>query len=333
MTKPSTWSYGRLVLGCGIFGGIGGTPQLVGRGMDERAAFETMDETVELGITLFDTAEAYARGASEIMIGRWLAQRGSDATGKVLLATKVAPGYLSGDTEARLDAAFLETRFSSSLQRLGVDSIELLYTHRPDDATPIEDTLEGLEAIRASGRCRRLGACNVDAVQLTTALDAAQRLGIQGYQVGQNQYSLLQPEQQRAVRSVCADRDVAFIAYSPLAAGALTGKYPRDGELPPDSRLALRPDGTEELLTPAVHDAIDRLRNAADGRGIDCGALALAWLLHQTDVSAPIIGPARLTPHLGLAARALDVSLSDAEVTEIESWFASATPVGRPQAA
>jgi aryl-alcohol dehydrogenase-like predicted oxidoreductase len=322
MTKPSVWSYGPLVLGCGLFGGIGGTPHLVGRGMDEQAAFETMDEAVELGITLFDTAEAYARGASETMIGRWLARRPPEATGKVLLATKVAPGFLSGDTEARLDAAFLETRFADSLQRLGVDSIELLYTHRPDDATPIEDTLEGLEAIRASGRCRRLGACNVDAVQLTTALDAAERLGIQGYQVVQNRYSLLQPEHEHAVRSLCADRDVAFTAYSPLASGALTGKYPRDGELPPDSRLALRPDGNEQLLTPAVHDAIDRLRDVADSRGTECGAVALAWLLHRTDVSAPIIGPARLTPHLGLAAGALDVSLSDREVIEIESWFA-----------
>jgi aryl-alcohol dehydrogenase-like predicted oxidoreductase len=251
-----------------------------------------------------------------------LTQRPSKATGKVLLATKVAPGFLSGDTEARLDAAFLDTRFSNSLQRLSVDGIELLYTHRPDDATPIEDTLEGLEAIRASGRCRQLGACNVDAVQLTTALDAAERLGIPGYQVVQNQYSLLQPEEQHAVRSVCADRDVAFTAYSPLASGALTGKYPRDGELPADSRLALRPDGNEKLLTPATHDAIDRLRNAADGHGVECGALALAWLLHQADVSAPIIGPARLRPHLGLAASALDVSLSDDEATEIASWFA-----------
>jgi aryl-alcohol dehydrogenase-like predicted oxidoreductase len=325
VTKPPLWSYGRLVLGCGTFGGIGGTPQLVGRGMDERAAFETMDEAVELGITLFDTAEAYAGGASEIMIGRWLAERASEATSQVRIATKVAPGYLSGDTGARLDAAFVETRFSGSLRRLGVASVELLYTHRPDDATPIEDTLESLEAIRASGRCRQVGACNVDVVQLTIALDAAQRLGIEGYRVVQNRYSLLQPEQERAVRSMCADRDIAYAAYSPLAGGALTGKYRRDGGLPPDSRLALRPDGTEELLTPAVHDAIDRLRDAADRRGVDCGALALAWLLHQRDVSAPIVGPARLTPHLALAARALSVSLSDGEVTEIESWFASTT--------
>jgi 1-deoxyxylulose-5-phosphate synthase len=157
------------------------------------------------------------------MIGRWLAQRPSEAIGEVRLATKVAPGFLSGDEEAR---------------------------------------------------------------------------------------------------PVCADREVAFTAYSPLASGALTGRYPRDGELPADSRLALRPDGNEKLLTPAVHDAIDRLRDAADGHGVECGALALAWLLHQTDVSAPIIGPARLRPHLGLAASALDVSLSDDEAAEIASWFA-----------
>lgn len=329
VTTP-IWSYGRLVLGCGTFGGIGGSPQLVGRGLDERAAFEALDEAVGLGITLLDTAERYAGGASEIMIGRWLAERDSQVTGSVRIATKVAPGYFGG-SDARFDAAFLETKFAGSLQRLGVESVELLFTHAPDDATPIEETLEGLEAIRASGRCRQLGACNVDAAQLTAALDAAQRLGISGYQVVQNGYSLLQPEQDRAVRSICAERDVAFTPYSPLAGGALTGKYRRNAGPPPDSRLALRPDGVDELLTPAVHDAIDRLREAAEGRhGVDCGALALAWLLHRSDLGAPVIGPARRAPHLALAASALAVALSDAEVTEIASWFASATAAGRP---
>ena len=325
VTTPPFWSFGRFVLGCGTFGGIGGSAKLVGRGLDEPSAFATMDEAVRLGITLFDTAERYAGGASEIMIGRWLAERDSTVTDRVRLATKVAP--LDGDEPGgRFNAAFLDKKFSGSLQRLGVDTVEFLLTHAPDDGTPIEATLEGLEAIRASGRCRYVGACNVDEVQLTAALDAAERLGISGYQVVQNGYSLLQPQHDHAVRSLCAERGLAFTPFSPLAGGALTGKYQRGISPPPDSRMALRPDGVDELLTPAVYDAIERLRSDAESRhGVECGALALAWLLHHREVTAVVTGPARGAPHLELAARAVDVDLSDADFAEIESWFASDT--------
>jgi aryl-alcohol dehydrogenase-like predicted oxidoreductase len=325
VSTPAFWSYGRFVLGCGTFGGIGGSPELIGRGLDEKAALSTMDEAVSLGITLFDTAERYAGGASEVAIGRWLAERDSDVTGRVRLATKVAPPHADGSA-GRFDTPFLEQKFSGSLDRLGVDAVEVLLTHAPDDDTPIEDTLEGLEAIRASGRCQLLGACNVDAVQLSSALDAAERLGVKGYEVVQNGYSLLQPEDDQAVRTICTERGLAFSPYSPLAGGALTGKYRRGVPPPPDSRLALRPDGVDEMLSANIYDAIDHLRALAENRhGVECGALALAWLLLHPEVTAPVIGPSRQPPHLLLAAQALRVTLTDTDFTEIESWF---TPGG-----
>jgi aryl-alcohol dehydrogenase-like predicted oxidoreductase len=312
------------VLGCGTFGGIGGSAKLVGRGLDQPSAFATMDEAVGLGISLFDTAESYAAGASEIMIGRWLVERGSVVADRVRLATKVAPPDFSG-SGGRFNADFLEEKFSGSLQRLGVDSVEVLLTHAPDDSTPIEETLEELEAIRESGRSRSVGACNVNAMQLNAALGAAARLGIVGYEIVQNGYSLLEPDGDRVVRSICVERGMAFTPFSPLAGGALTGKYQRDSAPPPDSRMALRPDGVDELLTPAVFDAIDRLRSDADHRHrTACGALALAWLLHHHEVTAVVAGPARRAPHLELAAHAVEVDLSDEEFAEIESWFASA---------
>jgi len=324
MSGPSTWIHGGLVLGCGTFGGIGGSAKLVGRGLDEPSAFATMDEAVGLGISLFDTAESYAAGASEIMIGRWLVERGSVVADRVRVATKVAPPR-SDRSGGRFNGAFLEEKFSGSLQRLGVDSVEVLLTHAPDDSTPIEETLGGLEAIRESGRCRSVGACNVSASQLTAAFGAADRLGIIGYEVVQNGYSLLDPDGDRAVRSICVERGLAFTPFSPLAGGALTGKYQRDASPPPDSRLALRPDGVDELLTPAMFDAIDRLRSDADQRHkTSCGALALAWLLHHREVTAVVAGPARRAPHLELAAHAVDVDLSDEEFAEIQSWFAFA---------
>jgi aryl-alcohol dehydrogenase-like predicted oxidoreductase len=123
---------------------------------------------------------------------------------------------------------------------------------------------------------------------------------------------------------MCAERDLAFTPFSPLAGGALTGKYQRDVAPPPDSRMALRPDGVDKLLTPAAYDAIDRLRSEAERRhGVECGALALAWLLDHREVTAVVTGPARGSPHLDLAAQAADVVLSDADFAEIESWFAS----------
>jgi aryl-alcohol dehydrogenase-like predicted oxidoreductase len=182
------------------------------------------------------------------MIGRWLAERDPAVTGRVRLATKVAPPYVDGPG-GRFDAAFPEEKFSGSLQRLGVNAVELLLTHAPDDGTPIDETLEGLEAVRSGGRCRLVGACNVDAGQLRAALDAAEWLGIGAYQVVQNGCSLLQPEDGREVRSICAERDLAFTPFSPLAGGALTGKYRRDAIPPPDSRMALRSDGVDEMLT------------------------------------------------------------------------------------
>ena len=328
MSTPPFWTYGNIVLGCGTFGGIGGSVKLVGHGLDEAAAFATMDEAVALGITVFDTAESYAAGASERMMGRWMTERDLAVTGRVRLLTKVAPPWVAA-AGRRFDGAFLEEKFSGSLERLGVDAVDLLLTHAPDDDTPIEVTLEGLEAIRASGRCRYLGACNVDAGQLTAALEAAERLGIGGYQVIQNGYSLLVPADERAVRSICVDNGLAFMAFSPLAGGVLTGKYQRGVAAPADSRLALRPDGVDALLTPAAFDAIDRLRSEAKGHhGVACGALALGWLLHHPDVIAVVSGPSRRPPHLGLAAQAAGITLSDADYTEIEAWFASAQEDG-----
>ena len=142
------------------------------------------------------------------------------------------------------------------------------------------------------------------------------------YEVVQNPFSLLRPDDERAVRSLCAERGVAFTPYSPLAGGALTGKYQRGAAFPAGSRLALRPDGVDEMLTPAAYGSIDRLRGAAEDRhGVECGALALACLLHHPDVSAAVVGPSRHAPHLGLAVQARNVVLSQSEFGEIASWF------------
>ena len=306
----------------GGFGGIGGSRELIGRGLDEAAAFATLDEAAGLGIVLLDTAERYASGASEVLIGRWLASQTRSTTETVRIATKVAPSWVDGPG-GPFDLSYIDERFCGSLDRLGVDTVEILMTHAPDAETPIEETLEALETIRASGRCVHVGACNLDAGGLSEALDAAQRLSIVGYEVVQNEYNLLTVDDEAATRSICTERGVAFTAYSPLAAGVLTGKYTRDTEPAPNSRLALRPDAAG-LLTDSVHDAIDRLRAcAANNYAVECGALALAWVARHPDVIAPVVGPSRLSPHLSLAKQALDVELTATHFSEIAQLFST----------
>ena len=307
---PTTdFDLGRLIVGCGTFGGIGGSKSLIGKGLDETAAFASLDEAAALGVTMLDTAESYADGTSETMMRGWFAARDTDRTGPMRVTTKVAPA-LPGAGYQPFDATFIEGKFSGSLARLGVDRVDTLLIHAPDEHTPADVTLAAMEAVRATGRCAHLGACNLDAAQLTATLDAADRMGVSGYEVIQNGFSLLSPDDDGELRSICRERGILYTAFSPLAGGVLTGKY-RRGEPPPaDSRLALRPDGFDELLTPAIHDAIDFLNSTATELGTSCGALAMAWLLHHPDVAAPIAGPGRMSPHLGLAGEALEIRLS-----------------------
>ena len=126
------------------------------------------------------------------------------------------------------------------------------------------------------------------------------------------------------MRSICRERGLAFSAYSPLAGGVLTGKYRRDEPPPPGTRLDLRPEGFDQLLTPAVHDAIHGLAAAAEARGVSPGALALAWLIHHDDVTALITGPGRTAPHLTVAAEALRVELDHETASELTEAFCSA---------
>lgn len=282
-----------------------------------------IDEAVALGVTMLDTAEVYAAGASETIIGRWFATRPRSMAPAVRIATKVAPPWFHNSDE-RLDSAYIAGAFERSLERLGTDRVELLMIHAPDDTTPVEDTIEALEAIRASGRAVRIGACNLDAAHLHAALDAAEKLGVAGYQVIQNGFNLLFVNQDRDVQAICAERGLAYTAYSPLGGGVLTGKY-RPGEPPPEgTRLASFPQSYPELLTPAVHDAIEQLRRAAIDRGWSCGALALAWVLHHDAVTACIPGPARTAPHLAVADEALRCEVDADLHAEITDWFLTA---------
>lgn len=323
------WPYGSVVFGCGNFGGIGGAHDFVGKGMGEEASLASMDEAAELGITLFDTAERYAKGESERIVGRWFASRPLSVTGPVRISTKVGPPWVDG-RDGRFELPYIERIFSGSLERLAVDAVEILYTHAPDDhpqrpsgyqPVGIEVTLEALETIRASGRAQRLGASNIDADQLRAAIDAAERVGVRGYEVIQNGYNLLDPNGDAEVRRIATQHGIAYTAYSALASGVLTGKYRRNTAPPAGSLVDV---GYLDPVSPSRHDALDRMRAAAEDRGTTTGALALAWLMSRRDVTAITTAPSRTSPHLSLVDEALGLKVRREEANAWAAWFIDA---------
>jgi aryl-alcohol dehydrogenase-like predicted oxidoreductase len=314
----------QVFLGCGTFGGIGGARHLVGCGLARDAAFATLDEALALGIDVLDTAERYANGESERTIGAWLRHRPQEVTRGVRIATKVAPPMVDGVDGTPFDRVYIERKLQTSLERLGVERVTFYLSHGPDKATPIEETVEGFAAVVESGRAAHVGCCNAGAAELIEALDTADRLGVPGFEWVQNSFSLLSPIDDREVRAVCRERGLGYTPFSPLAGGVLTGKYQRGEPFPEGTRMALRPEAHAELMTDAVHDALDQLRDAATVRAVSCGALALAWMMAHPACTAPIVGPSRAAPHLGHVAEALKLELTADEHALFATWFEAA---------
>ena len=298
---------GRLILGCGNFGGIGSAPAFFGQGESEEEAFAIMDAAWSLGIRDFDTADAYGGGRSETWIGRWRARTGNDPT----LTTKVFHSVEGDPDDHGLSRERILRQIDGSLGRLGVDQVDMYLIHEPDPATPIDETLDALEEVRRAGKVKAIGASNVDVAWLEEAGDRVQWV--------QNSYSLLDRELDD-VPTYCADHGIGFSPFSPLAGGWLAGKYRRGEAPPPGSRMTMRPEPYLHLDADTVYDGLDRLADAAAQRGIDMPTLAFAWLLTDPRIAAVVVGPRR-PGHLDPAIAALEVELSPAERDELASFF------------
>jgi aryl-alcohol dehydrogenase-like predicted oxidoreductase len=312
-----------VILGCGTFGGIGGAKALIGRGLNREEAVATLNESVTLGINVLDTAERYAGGESELVIGEWLSQQQASVVSELHIATKVAPPSADGDVGKRFDREFILGKLAMSLERLSVDSVSFYLSHAPDPETPIEQTLEGFAAAIESKQVRHIGCCNVDGDQLRTALEASDRLGLPAFEWVQNGFSLLSPKAYDEVRNICTERNLGFTPFSPLAGGVLTGKYRRGEPFPAESRMALYPGGIDRLLTDEIFDAIDQLEAEARRRGVSTAALALAWVLAHPQCTASVVGPSRAAPHLSHVAQALKIGLTPQLMSVITGWFSA----------
>ena len=300
----------RIVLGCGNFGGIGSAPAFFGQGESEHEAFAIMDAAWERSITAFDTADAYGGGRSETTIGRWLASRGRRPVITSKTYNPMAVGADHGLSRSRM-----ERQIATSLERLGVDWIDLYLAHDFDAETPLAETVEAFESLVERGLIRAWGVSNFDARRLEATLAIARPALVQ------NSYSLLERGDEREVLPLCIEHGIAYEAFSPLAGGWLTGKYRREEPAPPGSRMTLRPEPYEHLRSGAVFDALDRLEREARERGAGRAALAIAWVLAQPGVTAVVVGPRR-PEHLDAAIEAIEVSRLAQDLDELGRIFA-----------
>ncbi len=299
-----------LGLGCGGFGGVGSAPELFGKGEDKETAFALMNHAWEMGINYFDTADSYGGGVSETIIGAWLKER--KLRDRLILSTKVGYALAEGPHDQGLSRRHLVHAVEGSLRRLQTDHIDLYVTMEPDPNTAIEETLQAMNDLMHAGKVRHIGASNITAPQMREALEQSDRLGVHRYQSVQNGYSLLERAVEDDVLPLAARERMAVTPFSPTSGGLLTGKYRYGERPPPRSRVDLRPQPYQHLMTAGNFQAIDALRAAAAERGVDIGALALAWVISHPAVTSALIGP-RTVEHFRPWLEAVDIHLTEAE--------------------
>ncbi len=264
-------------LGCNNFGGR----------IDAEDSRRVIDRAIDLGVTLFDTADIYGAeyGASETILGDVLGRRRS----QVVLATKfgASPYGFAGKPDA--SRARIVAAAEGSLRRLRTDRIDLYQLHLPDPATPIEETLRALEDLVRKGKVRFVGVSNFPAPLLAEALWAAKRAGAARLASVQDEYSLLVRGAERGLLPLVEAEGLGFLPYFPLASGLLTGKYAGGGK-PANSRFEAWSGLGERYMTPANLDRVERLTAFALVRGRTLVELAFSWLLARPGVSSVIAG-------------------------------------------
>ena len=278
-----------MILGCGNFGGIGSAPAFFEKGETLEQALELMDAAWEAGIAWFDTADAYGGGRSETYIGEWTRSRRPEG---LSLTTKTFNPMQEG-ADHGLAPVRVRRQIETSLQRLGVERVDLYLAHAPDPDVPAAELAGVFEELVAAGKIGAYGLSNVSGAQLREALAAG------SFSAVQNSYSLLDREVEGEVLPLCAEHGVWFQVHSPLMGGWLTGKYRRDSPAPDGSRMTLRSGPYEHLRDDSVYDALEKLEQRGDP-----ATLAFAWLLADERVSV-VIGPrrpAQLEPALAALA-------------------------------
>jgi 1-deoxyxylulose-5-phosphate synthase len=305
----------RICLGCMSYGDPGWRDWV----LPEEKARPFFERALDLGINFFDTADMYSRGVSEEVTGKAL--HGLARRDEIVLATKVYFPVAKdpGPNGKGLSRKHILASIDDSLRRLGTDYVDLYQIHRWDHETPIEETLEALHDVVKAGKARYVGASSMYAWQMTQALYLADLHGWTRFVSMQNHYNLVYREEEREMIPLCRAEGVGLIPWSPLARGFLTGTRKRDDPHP------TKRSGSDDYAQRMYYedhdfDVVDRVVEVAGEKGVTPAQVALAWLLHQPGVTAPIVGATKMA-HLEQAVAALDVKLSKEELARLEEPY------------
>jgi aryl-alcohol dehydrogenase-like predicted oxidoreductase len=273
---------------------------------------------LELGVNFFDTADMYSRGASEEVLGRAL--RDFARRDEVVIGTKVFFPLGDGPNNRGLSRKHILASIDGSLRRLGTDYVDLYQIHRWDPETPLDETLEALHDVVRSGKARYVGASSMFAWQFAKSLYLADLRGWTRFVSMQNHYNLLYREEEREMLPLCREEGIGVIPWSPLARGVLAAGRRTVDRAEGETARAKSDDYTTRLYEGADFAIVDRVADLAEEKGVSPARVALAWLLHQPGVTAPIVGATRMK-HLEDAVGAVGIRLTAEERQRLEEPY------------
>ena len=307
----------QIALGCMSFGRTG-----QGWALDDEAAEPIFRQAMELGITSWDTANIYGAGTSEEVTGAAIGKYAS--RDQIVLATKLFGRMGAGPGGRGLSRRAIFEQVDASLRRLGTDYIDLYQIHRFDPEVPVEETMEALHDVVKAGKARYIGASSMWAWQFSKMQYTAQLHGWTRFISMQDQYSLVAREEEREMFPLLADQGVGSIPWSPLAQGLLTRPWGETSTTRGRSYPATDSAGTPTYLE-SDKGTVDAVQRIAESRGIPMAQVAMAWVLRNPVVTAPIVGSTK-PRHLADAVAALDVQLTAEEVAALEEHYVARKP-------
>ena len=310
----------RICLGAMTYGDPGWRPWILSE--DEGRRF--IRRALDVGINFFDTADMYSLGKSEEVLGRAL--KDFTSRDKVVIATKVFNPMSDDVNDRGLSRKHIMSAIDRSLKRLGTDHVDLYQIHRWDFDTPIEETLAALHDVVKAGKARYLGASTMMSWQFAKALYLADRHGWTRFVSMQNHYNLVYREEEREMMPLCIEEGVGVLPWSPLARGFLAGNR-RRGERSASMREQTDAYAHDLYYSDADYDVAERNAEVAREKGVSPAQVALAWLLAQPGVTAPIVGASKME-HLDQAVQALDIRLTAQECQRLEEPYVPHRPSG-----
>lgn len=286
--------------------------------LEEAESRPFLQRALEFGINFFDTADMYSLGVSEEILGRALKDFGPGRD-RVVIATKVFNAMGDDPNQRGLSRKHIMHSIDDSLRRLGCDYVDLYQIHRFDYETPIEETMRALDDVVRSGKALYIGASSMFAWQFAKMLHTSDKLGLARFVTMQNHYNLIYREEEREMIPLCRDQGIGIIPWSPLARGFLAGNRSKE-DYGQTSRAKTDDYAHKLYYQSSDFEIVERLSAIAKRRGVSNSQVALAWILAQPGVTAPIIGASKMH-HLEEAVEALKLQLEESELRELSEVY------------